>query len=144
MITNVVIFLHDLHQSKLSLTAVSHTYTDTHTHTYEQTTMHTSRERAVTNRSKADKDSVSQLFFVLGSKEKEKCVRITEKKCVKMICMSNTGNVSMQARGHYDGSQALDTSHTPPPPQSLLSPLLFVSVTLIYINYTQSWDNNTE
>lgn len=112
MITNVVIFLHDLHQSKLSLTAVSRTYTDTH----EQTTMHTSRERAVTNRSKADKDSVSQLFFVLGSKEKEKCVRITEKKCVKMICMSNTGNVSMRARGHYDGSHALDMSRTPPPP----------------------------
>lgn len=35
-------------------------------------TIQTSRERAVTNRSNVDKDSVSQLFIViLGAKEKE-------------------------------------------------------------------------
>lgn len=43
---------------------------DTQAGTHGQTTQ-TSRERAVTNRSKVDKDSVSQLLKKLGAKEKE-------------------------------------------------------------------------
>lgn len=45
---------------------------DTHKLAHMHKTTQTSRERAVTNRSKVDKDSVSQLFIVfLGAKEKE-------------------------------------------------------------------------
>ncbi len=48
----------------------------THKLAHMHKTIQTSRERAVTNRSKVDKDSVSQLFIVfLGAKEKE------QKKC---------------------------------------------------------------
>lgn len=48
----------------------------THKLAHMHKTIQTSRERAVTNRSKVDKDSVSQLFNVfLGAKEKE------QKKC---------------------------------------------------------------
>lgn len=54
----------------------------THKLAHVHKTIQTSRERAVTNRSKVDKDSVSQLFIVfLGAKEKEQkqSVRITER-----------------------------------------------------------------
>lgn len=55
----------------------------THKATCMHKTIQTSRERAVTNRSKVDKDSVSQLFLAvfLGAKEKEQKqrVRITER-----------------------------------------------------------------
>lgn len=54
----------------------------THKLAHMHKTIQTSRERAVTNRSKVDKDSVSQLFIVfLGAKEKEQkqSVRITER-----------------------------------------------------------------
>lgn len=44
----------------------------THKVAHMHKTIQTSRERAVTNRSNVDKDSVSQLFIVfLGAKEKE-------------------------------------------------------------------------
>ena len=47
--------------------------------------MQTSRERTVTNRSRVDKDSVSQLFIVfLGAKKKKKKCEEHRKKQVKV------------------------------------------------------------
>lgn len=55
----------------------------THKLTHMHKTIQTSRERAVTNRSKVDKDSVSQLFFSVfweqKKKEQKQRVRITER-----------------------------------------------------------------
>lgn len=68
-----------------------HTHTGTHAQTIQ-----TSRERAVTNRSKVDKDSVSQLFIVfLGAKEKEQkqSVRITERTSVIKLFIEQTRSV---------------------------------------------------
>lgn len=59
-----------------------HSQAWTHKLAHMHKTIQTSRERAVTNRSKVDKDSVSQLLIVFleqKKKNKKQSVRITER-----------------------------------------------------------------
>lgn len=134
---NAVIVLHDLHQSKLSLTALSHI----HAHTSKPPCTQAEKGRLLTG-PRLIRTQFHNFFYCFREQRKRKMCEDHRKEIRKNdLYVKHRKRLHASTRSLWWQPCTGHVTRTPPLP-SLHYPLLFVSVTLSDINYGHSWDNN--